>query len=117
MSHRAKAAGLSGALLIAATSISGVLAASHREAPLISGDPGADNTDLYAFVTPGATNTLTITWNSKPGRTYRIEGSNNLQQWSVVASQVAATGISTTYQWSIPAAWSAQAFIKVTQEP
>ncbi len=66
MSHRAKAAGLSGALLIAATSISGVLAASHREAPLISGDPGADNTDLYAFVTPGATNTLTIIANFSP---------------------------------------------------
>lgn len=66
MSHRAKAAGLTGALLIAATSISGVLAASHREAPLISGDPGADNTDLYAFVTPGATNTLTIIANFQP---------------------------------------------------
>jgi hypothetical protein len=66
MSYRAKAAGLAGALLIAATSISGVLASSHREAPLISGDPGADNTDLYAFVTPGATNTLTIIANYSP---------------------------------------------------
>ncbi|MFG1606972.1 DUF4331 domain-containing protein [Actinoplanes sp. NPDC049265] len=27
-------------------------ASSHREAPLISGDPAADNTDLYAFVSP-----------------------------------------------------------------
>ena len=66
MTHRAKAAGLTGALLIAATSISGVLASSHREAPLISGDPGADNTDLYAFVTPDAPNTLTIIANFVP---------------------------------------------------
>jgi hypothetical protein len=28
------------------------LASSHREAPLISEDPGADNTDVYAFVDP-----------------------------------------------------------------
>src|SRR4030095_15111267 len=27
-------------------------ASSHREAPLISQDPTADNTDLYAFVSP-----------------------------------------------------------------
>ena len=66
MSHRAKAAGLTGALLIALTSVGGALASSHREAPLISGDPGADNTDLYAFVTPGAPNTLTIIANFIP---------------------------------------------------
>ena len=30
----------------------GVFASSHREAPLIAGDPAADNTDLYAFVSP-----------------------------------------------------------------
>ena len=66
MSYRAKAAGITGALLIAASSISGVLASSHREAPLISGDPGADNTDLWAFVTPGATNTLTIIASYQP---------------------------------------------------
>ena len=29
-----------------------VRASSHREAPLISRDPAADNTDLYAFVSP-----------------------------------------------------------------
>ena len=66
MSLRAKAAGLTGALLIAATTVSGVLASSHREAPLISSDPGADNTDLWAFVTPGAPNTLTIIASYQP---------------------------------------------------
>ncbi len=35
-------------------------ASSHREAPLISGDPLADNTDLYAFVSPDAPDTVTI---------------------------------------------------------
>ena len=66
MTRRVKAASIAGALLIAASSVSGVLASSHREAPLISGDPGADNTDLYAFVTPNATNTLTIIANYQP---------------------------------------------------
>lgn len=35
-------------------------ASSHREAPLISQDPTADNTDLYAFVSPDNPNTVTI---------------------------------------------------------
>jgi hypothetical protein len=35
-------------------------ASSHREAPLISGDPQADNTDVYAFVSPDAPDTVTM---------------------------------------------------------
>jgi hypothetical protein len=35
-------------------------ASSHREAPLISNDPQADNTDVYAFVSPDAPDTVTI---------------------------------------------------------
>ena len=66
MSTRSKVAGIAGALLIAATSVTGVLASSHREAPLIAGDPGADNTDLYAFVSPDAPNSLTIIANYIP---------------------------------------------------
>ena len=41
-------------------------ASSHREAPLISNDPAADNTDLYAFVSPDAPNTVTIVANYVP---------------------------------------------------
>ncbi len=37
-----------------------LLASSHREAPLISNDPLADNTDLYAFVSPDDPGTVTI---------------------------------------------------------
>src|SRR5947209_10388608 len=41
-------------------------ASSHREAPLISQDPTADNTDLYAFVSPDAPSTVTIVANYIP---------------------------------------------------
>ena len=41
-------------------------ASSHREAPLISGDPRADNTDVYAFVSPDAPGTVTIIANYIP---------------------------------------------------
>ena len=41
-------------------------ASSHSEAPLISQDPRADNTDLYAFVSPNDTNTVTIIANYIP---------------------------------------------------
>jgi hypothetical protein len=41
-------------------------ASSHREAPLISQDPMADNTDLYAFVSPDQPDTVTIIANYIP---------------------------------------------------
>jgi hypothetical protein len=41
-------------------------ASSHREAPLISDDPAADNTDVYAFVSPDAPDTVTIIANYIP---------------------------------------------------
>ena len=43
-----------------------VKASSHREAPLISRDALADNTDLYAFRSPDDTNTVTIIANYIP---------------------------------------------------
>jgi hypothetical protein len=41
-------------------------ASSHREAPLISNDPLADNTDVYAFRSPDDPNTVTILANYIP---------------------------------------------------
>jgi hypothetical protein len=38
-------------------------ASSHREAPLISADPAVDNTDVYAFVSPDAPDTVTFVAN------------------------------------------------------
>src|SRR5262245_23465990 len=58
------------AVLAAATRDAGPQASqasSHREAPLISEDPAADNTDLYAFRSPDKPNTLTIISNWIPG--------------------------------------------------
>ena len=66
MSTRFRTVALGGALLIATTSVAGVFASSHREAPLISGDPAADNTDLYAFVSPDDPTKLTIIANYIP---------------------------------------------------
>jgi len=66
VSTRSTAAALTGALIIAATSVGGVLASSHREAPLIAGDPAADNTDLYAFLDPTDPTKLTIIANYNP---------------------------------------------------
>jgi len=41
---------------------------SHREAPLISNDPLADNTDLYAFRSPTNSNKIIIIANYIPGQ-------------------------------------------------
>src|SRR5439155_26421578 len=47
-------------LLALAPSPQQARASSHREAPLISNDPTADNTDLYAFRSPGRPDTATM---------------------------------------------------------
>jgi hypothetical protein len=56
--------GLSGALLAGLLAPSG--ASSHREAPLISQDPVADLTDVYAFRSPDAPDTMTLVANVNP---------------------------------------------------
>ena len=45
---------------------SSAFASSHREAPLISEDPTADSTDVYAFRSPDAPNTVTLLANYIP---------------------------------------------------
>jgi Domain of unknown function (DUF4331) len=71
-SARSRAAMLmvTGAVL-AATAVASLaptqaVASSHREAPLISGQPQYDNTDLYAFVSPDRPDTTTLIANWIP---------------------------------------------------
>src|SRR5687768_1857643 len=52
--------------LAAAGVVSNAHASSHREAPAISLDPAADNTDVYAWVTPGSHDKLYIVANYNP---------------------------------------------------
>ena len=54
------------ATLVATTGPSSLSASSHREAPLIAGDPRADNTDVYAFVSPDDEETVTLIANWLP---------------------------------------------------
>ncbi len=53
-------------LVATTTGPSSLSASSHREAPLIAGDPRADNTDVYAFVSPDDEDTVTIIANWLP---------------------------------------------------
>ncbi len=64
-----KAVAVMAALLVGATVLalsSGGEASSHRDAPLITEDPVADNTDLYAFIAPDATDHVTLIANFIP---------------------------------------------------
>jgi len=54
-------------------------ASSHREAPSISKDPSADNTDVYAFVTPDKTDTVTLVANYIPAE--EPSGGPNFYEW------------------------------------
>jgi hypothetical protein len=52
--------------LLAASGVMVAEASSHREAPLITEDPVADNTDVYAFVAPDAPDSVTFVANWIP---------------------------------------------------
>jgi hypothetical protein len=54
-------------------------ASSHREAPGISKDPSADNTDVYAFVTPDKPDTVTLVANYIPAE--EPSGGPNFYEW------------------------------------
>ncbi|MFL6070658.1 MAG: DUF4331 domain-containing protein [Actinomycetes bacterium] len=71
--RRALATLTGGALLVGVGAVGlapiGAMASSHREAPLISGMPQYDATDLYAFVSPDAPKKTTIIANWIPFET------------------------------------------------
>jgi hypothetical protein len=54
------------AALVGTVGPTAATASSHREAPLIGDDPAADNTDVYAFVSPDKPSTVTIISNYIP---------------------------------------------------
>jgi hypothetical protein len=70
LSRKLLALGALAAVGLALTAVSGEprtgIASSHREAPFISKDPEADNTDVYAFVSPDKPGTVTLIANYIP---------------------------------------------------
>ena len=62
---RTQIVGLSAIFIVALAMMPGQ-ASSHREAPLIAMDPTADNTDLYAFVSPDDSTKVTLISNFIP---------------------------------------------------
>ncbi len=90
-----------------------VVASSHREAPLISNDPLADNTDLYAFRCPDDTNSIAIIANYIPfelpegGPNYASFG-ENVRYEIHVDNDAAKVGDEITYRFT---------FSKVNEDP
>jgi hypothetical protein len=80
-------------------------ASSHREAPLISNDPLADNTDVYAFRSPDDTSTVTIIANWIPfqlpegGPNYYDFGTNVRYQIHI-KNKTTTTGDDITYRFT-----------------
>ncbi|MEV6598793.1 DUF4331 domain-containing protein [Actinoplanes sp. NPDC051346] len=62
----AAAAVVAAGACVAALAPTVTVASSHREAPLVSGEPKLDNTDVYAFVSPDAPDTVTMIANWVP---------------------------------------------------
>jgi hypothetical protein len=78
-----RAVAVAGALMILASSVGGAAASSHREAPLISKDAFADNTDTYVFISPSNPNNVVIaaSWIPFEGP----EGGPNYWEWDPTA--------------------------------
>jgi hypothetical protein len=80
-------------------------ASSHREAPLISTDPLADNTDVYAFRSPDDTTMVTIIANYIPlelpegGPTYYTFGTN-IRYEIHIKNNAMTTGDDITYRFT-----------------
>ena len=77
--------GAAGALAVAAAGVAALAplsstASSHREAPLVAGDPLVDNTDTYAFVSPDAPDTVTLIANWIPFQ--EPSGGPNFYPWA-----------------------------------
>ncbi len=88
-------------------------ASSHREAPLISNDPLADNTDVYAFRSPDDPNTITIIANYIPmqlphgGPNYYTFG-ENIRYEIHIDNDASTPGDDITYRFT---------FTKVNEDP
>jgi hypothetical protein len=92
---------------------SALYASSHREAPLIANDPLADNTDLYAFRSPDAPNTITLIANYIPGE-FAFGGPNyytfgeNIRYEIHIDNNAAITGDEIVYRFT---------FTRVNEDP
>ena len=88
-------------------------ASSHREAPLISNDPLADNTDLYAFRSPEDPNRVIIVANYIPfespeGGPNWYSFGENIRYEIHIKNKTTTTGDDITYRFT---------FTKVNQDP
>ena len=98
-------------IFLAVTSTS--FASSHREAPLISNDPLADNTDVYAFKSPDDPNMITIIANYIPfelpegGPNYYDFGTN-IRYEVHIKNKTTTTGDDITYRFT---------FTTINQDP
>ncbi|MCC7030758.1 MAG: DUF4331 family protein [Chitinophagaceae bacterium] len=94
-------------------SVSAATASSHREAPMISNDPLADNADVYAFRSPNDTNKITLIATYVPmqaahgGPNYYSFG-ENIRYEIHIDNNTASAGDDITYRFT---------FTKVNQDP
>lgn len=78
-----------------------ITGARVRQEPVLLGPPALE---LISWSFDPATRRLTQTWTSGPGQSFQVEYSDDLENWSAVASGIPSAGLTTTYQTpAIPA--------------
>ena len=74
-------------------------------------------TEILALAPPAtAPPRVSITWRSYPGKTYRLEASENLDQWTVLDPVFPSGGVTTTFRKNV-APSTTQSFFRVSTSP
>ncbi|TMR23100.1 DUF4331 domain-containing protein [Nonomuraea turkmeniaca] len=107
--NRRALVGLGLAAAVAASSLAVLrtdsgIASSHREAPMIAGDPQHDNTDVYAFVSPDKPDSVTLlaNWNGfqEPNGGPNFYPWNTRARYNIKIDNDGDAKTDITYQWT-----------------
>ena len=92
--------------------------AVYREFDLFGTESSAPLTEILKTTgLTAATSNLGITWRSYPGKTYRVEASEDLAGWNIVAAAFPSGGVTTTFWRTIQLALTPRAFFRVSTNP
>lgn len=92
--------------------------AVYREFDVFGSASAIPPTEILAL-SPPATGTpqSSLIWRSYPGKTYRVETSENLNSWSVLSNSFPSGGVTTRYQQDFSPQAPARTFYRVSANP
>ena len=93
--------------------------AVYREIDLTGSPSASIQPEVLGIQSPGmaAAGKVSVTWRSSPGKTYRVEATENLRDWSVLTSVFPSGGITTTLKHDAGPTTEGKQFFRVSENP